>query len=250
MGNCWKIQTQGSEEVIKVQYIFRSPNNVSYTLTFCIFIGLNNYNFDPATLAMDYRSVGFRECMTEVSRYLLTSEGLDIQDPLRLRMIGHLQCYSTQREVASKHASLNPTFQGGSWNSMSAHPSWNSQYSTNSMGAMGVHGGGQVDHTQLLSSSSISSGVHSSAGTDTSRVHPHMDNHMRLSSSGGGNGPAQLHSSCPTSQPLPQVHTQFPVSLSVNSVSMLSPSHNYTSNSFPLSHQAKHYRPWGAELAF
>ena len=65
-------------------------------------LGLNGYNIDPTSLAMDYRTVGFRECAAEVARYLVTVEGLDIQDPLRLRLMSHLQCYSSQREAASK----------------------------------------------------------------------------------------------------------------------------------------------------
>ena len=235
-------------------------------LSLFTFVGLNNYNFDPTTLAMDYRSVGFRECMTEVSRYLMTAEGVDIQDPLRLRIMAHLQCYSTQREVASKHASLNPSFQGSGWCSMSSHPSWNAQYATNTVGPMAasvVHPGGQTDHSQILSTNSIHT------GGEASRVHQHSDNHgaaMRLSSA-AGNGSASasqlLNTACPSSQPsapvlpaLPQMHTQFPVSLSVNSVSMLSPTagtHGYNSTtSFPLSQTSgvRPYRPWGSELAF
>ena len=77
---------------------------MSYCLCLLLFLpsGLNGYNIDPTSLAMDYRSVGFRECAAEVARYLVTVEGLDIQDPLRLRLMSHLQCYSAQREAASK----------------------------------------------------------------------------------------------------------------------------------------------------
>ncbi|GFS20280.1 hairy/enhancer-of-split related with YRPW motif protein 1 [Elysia marginata] len=70
--------------------------------------GINSYNFDPHAVAVDYRGVGFRECAAEVARYLVAVEGLDLQDPLRVRLLGHLQCYSAQREAAAK-ASL----QGG-----------------------------------------------------------------------------------------------------------------------------------------
>lgn len=54
---------------------------------------------------MDYHSIGFRECAAEVARYLVTVEGMDIQDPLRLRLMSHLQCFAAQRELASKQAS-------------------------------------------------------------------------------------------------------------------------------------------------
>jgi len=59
---------------------------------------------DTASLAMDYRLVGFRECAAEVSRYLVSIEGMDLQEPLRLRLISHLQCYSAQREASSQRA--------------------------------------------------------------------------------------------------------------------------------------------------
>lgn len=54
---------------------------------------------------MDYHSIGFRECAAEVARYLVTVEGMDIQDPLRLRLMSHLQCFAAQRELATKQAS-------------------------------------------------------------------------------------------------------------------------------------------------
>lgn len=53
---------------------------------------------------MDYHSIGFRECAAEVARYLVSCEGLDIQDPLRLRLMSHLQCFAAQRELAAKSA--------------------------------------------------------------------------------------------------------------------------------------------------
>lgn len=51
---------------------------------------------------MDYHIIGFRECASEVARYLVTIEGMDIQDPLRLRLMSHLQCFVAQRELSAK----------------------------------------------------------------------------------------------------------------------------------------------------
>ncbi|TWW68485.1 hairy/enhancer-of-split related with YRPW motif protein 2 isoform X1 [Takifugu flavidus] len=45
---------------------------------------------DVQTLALDFLSLGFRECMTEVSRYLSAVEGLDACDPLQARLLSHL----------------------------------------------------------------------------------------------------------------------------------------------------------------
>lgn len=51
---------------------------------------------------MDYHIIGFRECAAEVARYLINIEGMDIQDPLRMRLISHLQCFVAQREITAK----------------------------------------------------------------------------------------------------------------------------------------------------
>lgn len=42
---------------------------------------------------MDYHAVGWGECAAEVGRYLITMEGLDERDPLRLRLLSHLQSF-------------------------------------------------------------------------------------------------------------------------------------------------------------
>ncbi|XP_063040832.1 hairy/enhancer-of-split related with YRPW motif protein 1 [Engraulis encrasicolus] len=59
--------------------------------------------FDAHALAMDYRGLGFRECLAETARYLSIIEGLDSADPLRIRLVSHLNSYALQREV---HAGL------------------------------------------------------------------------------------------------------------------------------------------------
>ncbi|KAK8768165.1 hairy/enhancer-of-split related with YRPW motif protein 1-like [Amblyomma americanum] len=64
--------------------------------------GVDAFTFDPHKFAMDYHGMGFRECASEVARYLVAIEGIDLQDPLRLRLMSHLQCYSAQRELAAK----------------------------------------------------------------------------------------------------------------------------------------------------
>lgn len=48
---------------------------------------------------MDYRGLGFRECLAETARYLSIIEGLDNTDPLRIRLVSHLSNYATQREA-------------------------------------------------------------------------------------------------------------------------------------------------------
>ncbi|XP_032399733.1 hairy/enhancer-of-split related with YRPW motif protein 2 [Etheostoma spectabile] len=55
--------------------------------------------FDAHALALDFLSLGFRECVTEVSRYLSAAEGLDSSDPLRSRLLSHLGSCSLQRDA-------------------------------------------------------------------------------------------------------------------------------------------------------
>ncbi|CAM4535700.1 hairy/enhancer-of-split related with YRPW motif protein 2 isoform X1 [Caretta caretta] len=62
--------------------------------------------FDAHTLAMDFMSIGFRECLTEVARYLSSVEGLDTSDPLRVRLVSHLSSCASQREAAAMTSSM------------------------------------------------------------------------------------------------------------------------------------------------
>jgi YRPW motif-containing protein len=48
---------------------------------------------------LDAHASGFRECIDEISRYLISIEGFDIQHPLRLRLLSHLECF-TERSVS------------------------------------------------------------------------------------------------------------------------------------------------------
>jgi YRPW motif-containing protein len=64
--------------------------------------------YDPHKFAMDYHNIGFRECTAEVARYLVSVEGMDVQDPLRLRLMSHLQCFAAQRELSNKPVTAAP----------------------------------------------------------------------------------------------------------------------------------------------
>ena len=45
----------------------------------------------------EQHNAGFRECMGEVSRYLVAVEGMHIEEPLRLRLMSHLHAFSATR---------------------------------------------------------------------------------------------------------------------------------------------------------
>ncbi|XP_072316012.1 hairy/enhancer-of-split related with YRPW motif protein 1-like [Eucyclogobius newberryi] len=66
--------------------------------------------FEAYALAKDYRSLGFRECLTETARYLSIMEGRDSADPLRIRLVSHLSHYASHREVHSglEHLAWGP----------------------------------------------------------------------------------------------------------------------------------------------
>lgn len=40
--------------------------------------------------------MGFRECIFDISDYLVNVEGQDYQDPFRLRLLSHLKCFSPE----------------------------------------------------------------------------------------------------------------------------------------------------------
>lgn len=212
--------------------------------------GLNTYNYpDPQALAIDYRGVGFRECAAEVARYLVAVEGLDLQDPLRMRLLSHLQCFSAQREAAAK-ASL----QHSSWSPLPSHTGINSQYPTSAMTPMGTMITSQLQNqpelpmgphssAQALSSLSYSEARVSQTDLSSSSLH----GNMRIQSSSNMSSHSQMSNMNSTGQDplissIPQLSSQFQVSL--NSMPMMSQNgNNFNSSSKP-------YRPWGAELAY
>uniref|UniRef100_A0A8C5KMK2 Hairy/enhancer-of-split related with YRPW motif-like n=1 Tax=Jaculus jaculus TaxID=51337 RepID=A0A8C5KMK2_JACJA len=62
--------------------------------------------FDARALAVDFRSIGFRECLTEVIRYLGVLEGPSSRaDPVRIRLLSHLNSYAAEMEPSSTPAS-------------------------------------------------------------------------------------------------------------------------------------------------
>ena len=227
-----------------------------------LFPGINGYNFpDPHTVALDYRSVGFRECVAEVARYLMSVEGMDLQDPLRLRLLSHLQCFSTQRLAAAKSS-----FQNTSWNSVPSHPSINSvnQYTGNSMSSMAAimppQHSNQSDHLSISSHNSLSTHPPSSysesriSQSDSSSLH----NSMRIplpSSMGSLGGPSHMSSMSsnsgqsitPPSLLPQQINTQFPM---LNMNPMMSPNSSYNAGQLNQLGSVKPYRPWGSEISY
>ncbi|KAM5247030.1 hairy/enhancer-of-split related with YRPW motif-like protein [Ctenodactylus gundi] len=62
--------------------------------------------FDARALAVDFRSIGFRECLTEVIRYLGVLDGPGSRaDPVRIRLLSHLNSYAAEMEPSPTPAS-------------------------------------------------------------------------------------------------------------------------------------------------
>ena len=192
----------------------------------------------------------------------MSVEGMDLQDPLRLRLLSHLQCFSTQRLAAAKSS-----FQNTSWNSMSSHPSINSvnQYTGNSMSSMAAimpaQHSNQSEHLSASTHNSISG--HPSTSYSESRISQSdsssLHNSMRIplpSSMGSLGGHNQLSSMSsnsgqsitPPSLLPQQINTQFPMLNALNP--MMSPNGSYNSGQLNQLGSLKPYRPWGSEIAY
>ncbi|XP_047105092.1 hairy/enhancer-of-split related with YRPW motif protein [Schistocerca piceifrons] len=220
--------------------------------------GVDAFAYDPHKFAMDYHGLGFRECAAEVARYLVTVEGLDVQDPLRLRLMSHLQCCAAQRELAAKQAGPPPA-----WPYPPApapapapqpygaeHPFAAELAAAASSGAGAASGGGggaaglhhgshhqQHQHQHQTQQQQCHTPPTSTAVSSAGR-HPQQQNPATTSATSAA-GAASLGYAAP---PPPQYH------MSLNSFPSASGgAHHQTPFN---SAGAKPYRPWGAEVAY
>ncbi|XP_052748908.1 hairy/enhancer-of-split related with YRPW motif protein [Galleria mellonella] len=175
--------------------------------------GLDTFAYDPQRYAMDYHSIGFRECAAEVARYLVSCEGLDIQDPLRLRLMSHLQCFAAQRELAAKSAN---------W----GYP----QYPSTPVPPQPQHGYTELGHRQETATSTATATVTAptaiAAPLSAPPTYPHYPPAPPAPPAPPGPHPAPPAPHYPAPYPHHPTH------------------HQYSQNS------SKPYRPWGAELAY
>ncbi|KAM4528971.1 hairy/enhancer-of-split related with YRPW motif protein 2 [Fundulus diaphanus] len=200
---------------------------------------------DSHVLALDFLSLGFRECVAEVSCYLSAVEGLDSSDPLRSRLLSHLGSCASQRDAAALTAASRlqpfpPPLHPLHWTAavaalrplpyaLSAHPA--------SPEAAGGSGGAPqrlVEHPQHSVTSSTASSPSSSSSSLVLPCTP-----------------------APLSGSLFSFSTSFPIGLQ-RGVPFLPPS-SFTStvpatsppvsSSSSSSHSSsKPYRPWGTEV--
>ena len=189
--------------------------------------GLDALAYDPHKFAMDYHTIGFRECSAEVARYLVSVEGMDVQDPLRLRLMSHLQCFAAQRELANK-----------------AQPSGGSNGWINNPPTYGTAGNNGPVHFNSCPPTATSTGHHHhQSGFEQSHHHINygmapVDNPVAATA-----GLQQVAASVP----YPHVnHHPFHPSLAAQNTSYATG----PSNPNQPGGSVKPYRPWGAELAY
>ncbi|KAG1947156.1 hairy/enhancer-of-split related with YRPW motif-like protein [Pimephales promelas] len=64
--------------------------------------------FDARALAVDYRTLGFRECVGEVVRYLSSLEGVESSDPIGARLVSHLSHCASELDPLLQSSSTLP----------------------------------------------------------------------------------------------------------------------------------------------
>lgn len=187
------------------------------------FPGLDSMSFDPQRYALDYHVIGFQECVSEVARYLIAHEGMDIQNPLRMRLLSHLRCFAAQRELSMKSAApaanqnwtpSTPTYQSGYGATSTLAPPPPPLLTPRSL---------QTPTTSTVTSSLLQSSVSSSPATamysSSYASSPHATNYPYVPNLATGSSDIFAEPNTPTStagaitsnEPLsshPQVHAQ------------------------------------------
>ncbi|KAI9539950.1 Hairy/enhancer-of-split with YRPW motif protein 1 [Dissostichus eleginoides] len=210
--------------------------------------------FDAHALAMDYRGLGFRECLAETARYLSIIEGLDGADPLRIRLVSHLNNYASQREA---HSGLSHLAWGSAFGSPPAHLTHPLLLQHQQGATLAPLPRSATSSPQTPLSSTSSSSSSSSSSSADSHIPgrrsgtPHSDQgQIRVPPTTGAPStlthPALVSSSASKlSNPLLSTLSAFPFPFSAFPI--MSPS-SALSAPIPTSSVGKPYRPWGMEI--
>uniref|UniRef100_A0A3B4XMD2 Hes-related family bHLH transcription factor with YRPW motif 1 n=1 Tax=Seriola lalandi dorsalis TaxID=1841481 RepID=A0A3B4XMD2_SERLL len=218
--------------------------------------------FDAHALAMDYRGLGFRECLAETARYLSIIEGLDSTDPLRIRLVSHLNNYASQREA---HSGLSHLAWGSAFGSPPAHLTHPLllQHQQGAALAPLPRSATSSPQTPLSSASTSSTSSSSSSSASSSAAETHVPGRRSTSATPHSDqGPIRvppttatpttvLHpalvpsSASKLSPPLLSSLSAFPFPFSAFPI--ISPT-TTISPPAPTSSVGKPYRPWGMEI--
>lgn len=189
---------------------------------------------------MDYRNLGFRECLAEAARYLSMVEGLDASDPLQVRLVSHLSSYVSQREVHSGPG--HTTWAAGFRNPLSAHhhplyaPLKQTQQSLSPAGLQSSSSSPSSSPAHLPLSSRLSGSSSSLSKSGPSQIPP----------SGSGH---DLSACMAAKLPLPFLSTLSPLSafpLSLGAFPLLAPS--VSPAAVGTAAVKRPFRPWGTEI--
>lgn len=215
---------------------------------------------------MDYHIIGFRECASEVARYLINTEGMDIQDPLRMRLISHLQCFVAQRELSAKsgspanwtHPPYQPNYATPYHQNYPSHLSSSNGYIPNlppptatitPVPPSNIHHL-NTSHTVTATSATETSQSAAILSDHAQEQHEHDSHHHHQSQH--YNPHDSEHQAPPSYTDLSnEIHRNSSASLGYGNPQYPSggaqygnPNNGYNSNS------SKPYRPWGAEMAY
>ncbi|XP_060906500.1 hairy/enhancer-of-split related with YRPW motif protein 1-like [Labrus mixtus] len=197
--------------------------------------------FEAHSLAKDYRSLGFRECLAETARFLSIIESRENTDPLRVRLVSHLSNYASQREV---HTGLEHLAWGSAYGIAPAHLPHPLLLQRPQARTPASRGNSSPPSSSSLSSTSSSTATEAS-GTSRLSVLPATES-LRVPP----NGSMHLSLTVPTSKLSPPLLSSlsslsaFP--LSFGAFPLVSPTALSTSS--PSSTVTKPYRPWGTEI--
>lgn len=239
-------EKQGSAKLEKAEILQMTVDHLKITHS----KGMDMFNFDPQKFSMDYHGIGFRECASEVARYLIGMEGMDLQDPLKMRLMSHLQCFAAQRDLAIKSAMFS---------SLPATPT--PQYPPVPPPVLSP----MSDSPSILSSTGSS---FSSCSESRRSLHSSSSSVLSTDSGSTASSPTSLShlprvpvvstippASAPISFPNSSSHTAIgstysQVNASNNSSYLGGHSFSSFSGSPTQPSPVRPYRPWGAELAY
>ncbi|GAV03384.1 hypothetical protein RvY_13813 [Ramazzottius varieornatus] len=178
---------------------------------------------------IDAQTMGFQECAAEVGRFLTQEEGLSSQDPMRSRLMAHLQCYSVQSQTL-KHSN--------SWHS--------SQYPTGPTGLIPPPPPPGMSTSSLFASpnDSLSGGFAAQIKSDSSMSMPYTMNSLSALQSPpclGASAPTSSFST-PTFSQTSSPYSSFPAANSMQSMYMNAAAASSQASSYASS---RAYRPWG-----
>lgn len=234
------------------RFLNLNTNSTNNSFLSYLFPGNDAYSYDHQRFALDYHITGFRECISEVARYLATIEGLDLQNPLRMRLMSHLQCFMAQRELSARSNTTNQYTTCGPPAPPSV-PLYQQSYPTQNLPMTMPH-----NHTAITRTIAHETDSTQVTSTNSSyNIKPNEQESGQLSPSSSHHHQYAL----PEGNPHHIEHHHGSTYLDLtNSRNSFQP---YTNVAYPGEHPAygnnpagynnnssKPYRPWGAEMAY